>query len=44
MIWVIHDNNVNYMQKIAEVRSTPALYKTTRIVSDMNEHEKKSHA
>ena len=29
------------MQKIAEVRSTPALYKTTRIVSDMNELREK---
>ena len=41
MIWVIHDNNVNYTQKIAEVRSTPALYKTTRIVGDMNELREK---
>lgn len=41
MIWVIHDNNLNYTQKIAEVRSTPALYKTTRIVSDMNELREK---
>lgn len=41
MIWVIHDNNANYTQKIAEVRSTPVLYKTTRIVSDMNELREK---
>jgi hypothetical protein len=41
MIWVIHDNIANYAQKIAEVRSTPALYKTTRIVSNMDELREK---
>jgi hypothetical protein len=41
MVWVIHDNNANYAQKMVEVRSTPALYKTTRIVADMNELREK---
>ena len=38
MIWVIHNNND---QKIAEVRSIPALHKTTRIVANMNELREK---
>ena len=37
MIWVIHDNNPEYLKKVNEVRATllPP-YDVTRIVSDMN--------
>lgn len=37
MVWVIHDNNPEYAEKVVEVRSAPILpYNVTRIVSDMD--------
>ena len=37
MIWVVHKNSPNYINKISEIRATPKLpHKTLRIVEDMN--------